>query len=51
MGIQIFIHLKKKKYSLMSIVFNFLSNDEYEIVKLKKIKNKKDYSRMIIAHV
>ena len=50
-GYSNFYTFKKKKYSLMSIVFNFLSNDEYEIVKLKKIKNKKDYSRMIIAHV
>lgn len=40
-----------KKTNSMTAIFNFLNDDKHEIVELEKIKNKKDYSNMIIAYV
>jgi FkbM family methyltransferase len=40
-----------KKTNPIEAIFNFLNDGKYEIVKLEKIKNKKDYSKMIIAYV
>ena len=39
------------KTNSMTVISNFLNDDKYEIVELEKIKNKKDYSSMIIAYV
>ena len=40
-----------KRTNSMTAIFNFLNDDKHEIVELEKIKNKKDYSNMIIAYV